>query len=128
MKSFNEYKNNNQSLSSFFGNLLSFVSHAHIFHLSTKSYSEHKALDGFYDDLKGLSDSFIETYQGQYGIVKIEQKLNNFSSSAELLKGIIDEVKDARQAINKEDTHLHNILDEITASAYKTLYKINNLK
>ena len=39
----------------------------HILHLNTTSYSEHKALNEFYDSWLDLADSFIETYQGKYG-------------------------------------------------------------
>lgn len=39
----------------------------HLIHLNTNSYSEHKALDAFYNAWLGLADSFIETFSGKYG-------------------------------------------------------------
>ena len=42
---------------------------AHHAHLQTKSYSQHKALGGFYEDVVGLADTFFETYSGKYGLV-----------------------------------------------------------
>lgn len=127
MRSFNEYKGN-QGVSAFFGNLISFRSQAHILHLGTKSYSEHKALEKFYSDLNDLTDSLVETYQGEYGLVSIEQKQIKSTSAADLLKRVAQEVQESREMFDEKDTHLHNILDEITSLAYRTLYKVNNLK
>ena len=49
---------------------------AHNVHLQTKSYSLHKALNSFYDDILDHADTFIETYQGQYGILTGYEKLD----------------------------------------------------
>jgi hypothetical protein len=38
---------------------------SHIFHLQTKSYSEHKALNDYYDNIVDLYDGLIESYQGK---------------------------------------------------------------
>jgi hypothetical protein len=127
MRSFNEYKEN-QSVSTFFGNLISYRAQAHILHLSTKSFSEHKSLEKFYNSLNELTDDLIETYQGQYGIVNISQGQIKSSQASELLKSIAQEVKEARDIFDKKDTHLYNILDEITSLTYSILYRINNLK
>lgn len=128
MKSFNEYKSN-LSAPSLFGNLLSYRTHAHLLHLKSKSYSEHEALGEFYKELLEQTDDLIETYQGQYGIIEIETKtISKTSSAAEFLKNAVEEIKNAREQFKKEDTHLHNIIDEIIALTYKTLYKVNNLK
>ena len=37
---------------------------AHRYHLSTKSYSQHKALQNFYEDLLDLIDDLAEMTQG----------------------------------------------------------------
>ena len=36
----------------------------------------------------------------------------------------IKEVRTERKCIKEEDTHLHNIVDEVVALIYKTLYKL----
>ena len=41
----------------------------HIFHLGTKSYSEHKALQGYYEGIDALVDGIVESYQGKYGLL-----------------------------------------------------------
>ena len=48
---------------------------AHNVHLQTKSYAQHKALNGFYENILYFTDTFVETYQGQYGILSGYEKL-----------------------------------------------------
>ena len=43
---------------------------SHVFHLQTNSHSEHKALEGYYDEIVDLIDGITESYQGKYGIIK----------------------------------------------------------
>jgi len=40
---------------------------AHIAHLQTKSYSEHKLMQEVYDELPGMLDSLMESHQGKTG-------------------------------------------------------------
>jgi hypothetical protein len=74
----------------------------------------------------------IETYQGQYGIVEgydvIDPSATSQTKSLEYLKQTVDFVRSERKSINAEDTHLHNVVDEIIALFYKTIYKLTNLK
>ena len=44
---------------------------AHRYHLSTKSYSQHKALQHFYEDILDLTDDLAEMVQGAHGILEI---------------------------------------------------------
>ena len=43
---------------------------AHIFHLQTQSYAQHKALQDYYDEIVELIDEYVETYQGKYDILR----------------------------------------------------------
>lgn len=43
-------------------------------HWRTKSYSEHKALDGFLESFLDNMDKFIEVWQGKYGRIDIPKK------------------------------------------------------
>ena len=51
-------------------NILHSRNQAHVFHLQTKSYAEHIALNGYYDAVVALFDGIVESYQGKYGIIK----------------------------------------------------------
>lgn len=102
---------------------------AHVAHLQTKSYAEHKALGSFYDGLLGLADTFVETYQGQYGIISgYNSCILESKDILEYMEGFADVVKNGRKSLDQGDTHLHNILDEIMGLTYQTIYKLKNLK
>lgn len=101
----------------------------HINHLKSKSYSEHIALNDFYNKMLELADEFIETYQGQYGIINItneEKSVDN--SSITYLTDFAEKIRKFNSSIDQKDSHLKNIIDEITALTYKTLYKLKNLR
>lgn len=101
---------------------------AHILHLASKSYAEHKALGSFYEALVDLADSLIETYQGQYGIVNIEQVITKEKDAESFLSKAAEDFSEAHELFDKKDTHLHNIIDEIVALTYQTHYKVKFLK
>ena len=42
----------------------------HVFHLQTESYAEHKALQKYYENIDGIVDGLVESFQGQYQILK----------------------------------------------------------
>jgi len=129
MKSINEFKAGNK-IKGFVGKLFEARQVTHSAHLQTKSYSEHKALGHFYEGLLDLSDSFIETYQGQYGIVTGYDSLSVKvpDSIEKYLEDFAGEVKSARKNLDEDDTHLQNMLDEVLGLIYSTLYKVKYLK
>lgn len=118
------------SPSKLFSTLLQSSVQVHIYHLQSKSYSEHMALNTFYDEIVGLTDSLIEQYQGKYGIVTV------YPSIQLIVQSPINYIKNLRffieveryTSLKKEDTHLQNITDEIISLIDSTLYKLINLK
>lgn len=99
----------------------------HTCHLKSKSFSEHKALGNFYEGILEFADEFVETYQGQYGI------LSDYEIQTQPVGNVVEYLEDCakmfvlgRDAI--KDPHLQNILDEIVALTYRTIYKLKNLK
>ena len=120
----------------FFSKLFEARQMAHIFHLQVKAEMgsgwEHDALKDFYDGILEFADDLIETYQGQYGIVEgyeiIDPSATGQMKSIEYIKQTVDYIRSERKAIKEEDTHLHNVIDEIIALFYKTIYKLTNLK
>lgn len=102
---------------------------SHNAHLQTKSYSQHVALGEFYNSLLSFSDDLIETYQGQYGIVTGYEKMMDIEPVKDIEVYIDDCVKIFSAAKDGlKDSHLKNIMEEIIALTYKTLYKLKNLK
>lgn len=94
---------------------------AHISHLNTTSFAEHKALNEFYDGILDLTDTFSETAFGIYGRQKIvissSSLISDFSS---YLKELRNEVVEHRNEI--KETNIQNILDEILSLIDHTNY------
>lgn len=100
---------------------------AHNCHLKTKSFAEHEALGGFYEGLLGFVDEFVETYQGQYGILEdCECKIEAVSSPSQYLEDCAKLFAVGREEL--KDPHLQNIVDEVVALTYRTVYKLKFLK
>jgi hypothetical protein len=112
-------------------NILHSRNQAHVFHLQTKSFAEHKALNDYYDGVVVLFDGIVESYQGKYGIIKnfktfkIEQYRNNKKTISyfERLLDIIDENRDS-----VEDSYIQNQIDTVQELVNSTVYKLKFLK
>jgi hypothetical protein len=104
---------------------------AHRYHLSTKSYSQHKALQNFYEDLLDLTDDLAEMTQGAHGLLNIPI-LTEKSGYKEPLYCIADKLKyvesNRYKAYSKDDTALQNKIDEIVETFLRAIYKLENLK
>ena len=104
---------------------------AHREHWRTKSFSQHSALEGFYDSILDLTDSFVEKYQGRNGVIN-NIAIRNSAVAAPilpLLKGMLDEVEEYRyECVPEKDTALQNIIDEIVSEFLEVIYKLENLK
>lgn len=105
---------------------------AHREHLRTKSYSPHKALGHFYEDIAGLADKLTEAYQGRHGIIKEIPILTEKEKYREPIYCIADKLayieKNRYKAIPKEDSALQNIVDEVVGEFLSLIYKLENLK
>jgi hypothetical protein len=109
--------------------LMASQTQAHIFHLQTKSYAEHKALQKFYEGVDGLMDSLIEAYQGQFGIIENYKSLP--ISKYEGKEQMVSYFEDLMSLIEKNreglPSHLQNIVDTIVELITSTLYKVKFL-
>jgi DNA-binding ferritin-like protein len=108
---------------------------AHVYHLQTTgegSFAKHKALDKYYNEILELNDKLIETYQGQYEILEDYEVIESNEKPEEVVQyfiELVEFIKSTRKiAFLEEDTHLQNIIDEMVALIYQTLYKLKNLK
>jgi hypothetical protein len=103
---------------------------AHSVHLNTRSFAKHMALQGFYEEIVGLADSFAETYQGKYGLIGgiNLQSAKKTANIVEFLQEQLDEIEANRyKVVDKDCTALHNIIDEIISLYLSTLYKLRFL-
>jgi hypothetical protein len=102
----------------------------HSVHLNTRSYAKHVALQGFYEGIIPLADSLAEAYQGRHGLIgpitlHSAKKTNNI---VEFLQDQLDEIESMRyEVIDRKDSALQNIVDEIVNLYLSTLYKLRFL-
>jgi hypothetical protein len=110
--------------------LLSSREQAHIFHLQTPSYAQHKALQGYYEDIVDLIDTYVESYQGRYGILKGYKPSNTIledDSTVSYFMGLQKFVDETRGQL-PQDGELNNTVDEIAGLISSTVYKLKFLK
>ena len=103
---------------------------AHSVHLNTRSYSKHKALRGFYDNVIDLADNFAEAYQGRHGLMGpiTLQSAKKTTNIIDFLQNQLVEIEADRYKICDEtDSAIQNIIDEIIALYLSTLYKLRFL-
>ena len=103
----------------FIGTLFHSRDAMHISHLQTTSFAEHKALNGYYDSILDLTDTFTEAYFGQNKRVEIIiPEAKNLDSTTHL--------KELQSVLNTErsnySSELQNIIDEMLSLVDKTLY------
>jgi hypothetical protein len=103
---------------------------AHSVHLNTRSYSKHKALRGFYDNVIDLADNFAEAYQGRHGLMGpiTLQSAKKTTNIIDFLQNQLEEIEADRYKICDEtDSPIQNIIDEIIGLYLSTLYKLRFL-
>ena len=118
----------NTNAANFILTLLHSATNAHLMHFQTKSFSIHKTLNEYYDEIVGLVDDYTEAYQGLYGV--ITEYVNGYHPVEEPVK-YFKTLKTFVETFRKElpdRTSLQNIIDEIDALILHTIYKLENLK
>jgi hypothetical protein len=121
----------NSGIKNMVSTLLHSQTQVHIFHLQTKSYSEHKALQNYYEGIDSLVDGIIESYQGKYDIIKNYDtiKVEDYSSSEQVInyfKSLDNMIEKAR--INVKESFIQNQIDTVQELIFSTVYKLKNLK
>ena len=102
----------------------------HIFHLGTKSYSEHKALQTYYEGIDGLVDGLVESYQGKYGLLTNyksykNQSYKNKNQVSKYFTGLLSTIDKNRESC--DDSYIQNQIDTVQELIYSTMYKLKFL-
>ena len=103
---------------------------AHSVHINTRSYSKHVALNTFYDSIIDHADAFAEAYQGRHGLIgpiaiPAAKKTTNI---IEFLQTQLDEIEKCRyEVVDKSDSSLQQLIDNIVELYLTTLYKLRFL-
>ncbi len=100
---------------------------AHFWHLDTKSFAEHKALEGFYTEILDLTDSLLEEYMGKghridFKGIRMTFHPYNREKMLEYFKRVHRYINKAKKSLKPSDGNLANIMDEILGLVSKTLY------
>lgn len=98
-------------------------------HWQTKSFAEHKALNGAYEALGDLFDTFIEKYYGRESIPtkKITYTIKSDSYDGNLIASYTkmrDSVMSYLSTITESRNDLKNIQDDIEGEFNHLLYKL----
>lgn len=122
----------NPLVGQFVSTLLASRTQAHIYHLQTPSFAAHKALNEYYDGVVDLVDSFVEGYQGKYGIITgySNVALLEYESCEAIINyfTILDAFISKTRELVCQDSYLQNIIDEIIMLINSTIYKLKFLK
>ena len=118
-----------------FAEMISLLLHsrtqAHTLHLQTDSFSEHMALNGYYDGIVDLVDGLVESYQGKHGIIKNYKTFDmvDYKSNDQLLsyfKELLKIISDNRDSV--KESYIQNQIDTVEELINSTVYKLKFLK
>ena len=102
---------------------------AHVFHLDTKSFALHKALDNYYTSIVPLLDKYAETYKGRYGNLNRMVSMPNVNRDPKKAVAYFQSLLETIQKMNlPTDKALKNIQDEIEGLIMTTIYMARNLR
>jgi high-affinity Fe2+/Pb2+ permease len=128
-------ENNESKSSSGFKDMVSILLHSqtqvHIFHLQTKSYAEHKALQGYYEGIDALVDGLIESYQGKYDVITQYNSIKNedYKSNEQIIKyfkALDTMIEKNRKGV--KESFIQNQIDTVQELINSTVYKLRFLK
>ena len=128
-----ELPNPTKLMASFISTLFSSRTQAHIFHLQVTgpgSFAAHNALNTYYDEIIGLTDGIVESYQGRYGIItgyKGEgQWIEDITQVVKYFEALCMYVEKNRVSL-VQDSYIQNQIDEVVALIESTKYKLSKL-
>lgn len=127
---------------SFVKEFLEILSQIRLYHWQTYGYAEHTALGDYYDTFSGLADTFVESYQGQFGREYIKQvgksdiiglsDIINDSTTPRVPDKVVSYIenvciwlKEFRKNLESDSfntTALQNIVDEMIGATDKLKY------
>lgn len=113
----------------FISTLLASRTQAHIFHLQSPSLAQHLALNEYYEEIIPLVDGLVESYQGEYGIVRgysspaVFREDNTTVVYFEALSRFVNQIR----IKIPQDSYLQNQVDEVISLIESTLYKLKHL-
>ena len=110
--------------------LLTLRNQVKIYHWQTGSFARHKSTDDLVSSLDDHIDKFVEVHMGKYGVPHLSKTSGKIilhdtldKSATNLLhSGVKFLEKDLPRFLNKNDTDLLNIRDEILADLNQAIF------
>ena len=104
---------------------------AHLQHWMTASRSDHQALNFFYDGVVDILDTFVESFQGEYG--KIHDVIDGYvfptGKPLDYFRALAAEMDSLRKQDGfPQESWIQNIVDELRALVSQTIYQLAELK
>jgi hypothetical protein len=131
----NDVEKSEGKVSGSFVDIVSGILHSrtqiHIYHLQTKSFAVHKALNDYYDGVVDLFDGLVESYQGKHGIVE-DYKCDGYdnytsvNSAIEYLQKLDKTIEGSRKSV--KESFIQNQIDTVQELIYSTIYKLKFLE
>jgi hypothetical protein len=128
-------ENNEGKGSGSFTTLVSGLLHSrtqiHIYHLQTKSFAVHKALNDYYDGVVDIFDGLVESYQGKHGIIENYKcdgydNYSSVNSAIEYLQKLDKTIETSRKSV--KESFIQNQIDTAQELIYSTIYKLKFLE
>lgn len=113
----------------FISTLFNSRTQVHVYHLQTPSYAAHAALNTYYDEIVGLADGLVETYQGRYGILRGYQGQASLKEDDQVI-GYFDALSKYVETVRTtlpQDSYIQNEIDNVVALIESTRYKLKYL-
>jgi hypothetical protein len=118
-------------IGTFVSTLLHSATLTHLMHFKTTSYSQHVALNAYYDEIPELVDSLVESIQGAYEAIidPYPSMFGNGNGDDPLayMVSLRNYVKDYRVQM-PQDSEIQNEIDNIANLINHTVYKLKFLK
>jgi hypothetical protein len=111
--------------------LLNAATIGHVLHLRSRSYSEHKALQKFYQGMPDLVDGVIEAWQGRNGeLVEYPDQMVELSDNDDALVYVmyLKMLLEENRGVLGGASEIQNLVDAIAELIDSTLYKLTFLK
>jgi hypothetical protein len=126
-----EEKNDSVGFKNMISALLHSQTQVHVFHLQTKSYAEHKALQKYYEGIDAIVDGIVESYQGKYDVLtKYDsiktQDYESLEKTIMYFEKLDNMIETARK--NVKESYIQNQIDTVQELIFSTLYKLRFLK
>lgn len=101
---------------------------AHRAHFRTGSFSAHKALEKFYEDVIDSIDEIVEVWQGQFGLLgEFEVNTEPVADVAAYLTAEADWIATMRDEIAGSSMTVANLIDELGAIYRRAVYRLTYL-